>query len=253
MMEQELFYPQVRATLGKYILSQGLGLEVYSSRDSYADWAKVILTEQYRDKIRLFAKEPASIDLGYNNVFERVFEGYVLDPGAEGQIILKDAMLLLEGTTITQTFLNTTPQEILSFCLAMSGVTRVKLTAKAFPVKKLVPVARKNVIGVIEAVHAMWGIKERFFFQEGVFYWGELPQQSKTYAFEYGVNILSLSRSGGVWELQTVSAPFIKHSHLIRVSHPQVTGVFEVRKVVFATNDSGFVRTNIYFGGNAGD
>jgi hypothetical protein len=45
------------------------------------------------------------------------------------------------------------------------------------------------------------------------------PEQEKVYTFEYGVNILGLTRAGGEWELETVSAPFVKHSHEIVVNH----------------------------------
>ncbi|MFR9190649.1 MAG: hypothetical protein ACLVL7_10820 [Anaerotruncus massiliensis (ex Togo et al. 2019)] len=43
-----------------------------------------------------------------------------------------------------------------------------------------------NVIEAINAVHAAWNIKQPFFFSGGVFYWGEKPEQEKTYIFEYG-------------------------------------------------------------------
>ena len=75
----------------------------------------------------------------------------------------------------------------------------------------------------------------------------EKPEQEKTYIFEYGVNIIALTRVGGAWELETVSAPFVRHSHKISVKHPKVSGEFEVAKVVSATNDDGFIRTKIYF------
>jgi len=80
-----------------------------------------------------------------------------------------------------------------------------------------------------------------------VFYWDEKPAQQKVYTFEYGVNIISLNRTGGVWELETVSAPFVRHSHKINLIHPRISGEFEVSKVVSTTNDSGFIRTYIYF------
>lgn len=50
-----------------------------------------------------------------------------------------------------------------------------------------------------------------------------------------------------MWELETVSAPFVKHSHKINLIHPQISGEQEVLKVVSTTNDSGFIRTYIYF------
>lgn len=76
---------------------------------------------------------------------------------------------------------------------------------------------------------------------------GEKPEQDKTYIFEYGVNIIALTRSGGSWELETVSAPFVRHSHKISVKHPKVSGEFEVSKVVSSTSENGFIRTKIYF------
>ncbi|MCQ4924080.1 hypothetical protein NE686_13340 [Tissierella carlieri] len=247
----ELFYPEISASVGKYNFAKGVEIEVYSSKTSYFDWAKVRFTEQFRDKISVEKKEKAMIELGYDGVFDEVFEGYVSKPyngsGYANEILLKDDMILLEETYITNTFVDAAPQEIISFCLAKAGVSNFKLSSKMYPQKKSVPVNKKSVIDVINQVHAVWGITERFFFSDGVFYWGEKPQQSKMYTFEYGVNIISLNRSGGVWELETVSAPFIKHSHKINVDHPQISGEFEVEKVTFVTNETGFIRTLIYF------
>ena len=67
------------------------------------------------------------------------------------------------------------------------------------------------------------------------------------YNFEYGVNIITLERPLGLWELETVSMPFIKHSQKINITHTKVSGEFEVQKVVFATRETGFIRTTIYF------
>ena len=247
----ELFYPEINAQLGKYNFDQGIEIEVYSSKDSYFDWAKVRYTKQFKDKLRIDAKEKALIQLGYNGVFDEVFKGYVTKPydsgGYMNEILLKDEMILLEETMINNTFLDATPQEILNFCLSKAGVEKVKLSKIVHPVKSRFSVSQKNVLDVINLIHAAWNIANRFFFSGGVFYWGEKPEQAKIYTFEYGINIIALKRLGGVWELETVSSPFIKHSHTIGVSHPQVSGDFEVKKVVFTTNDAGFIRTYIYF------
>lgn len=247
----ELFYPEINTVLGKYAFRKGIEIEVYSSKDSYFDWAKVRFTRQYREKLTLEKKEKALIQLGYNGVFDDVFEGYITKPYDSGEymneILLKDEMILLEETTINNTFLDVTPQDILSFCLTMAGVQKTKLSSTTYPAKARIPIFQKNVVSVINEIHAAWGITEKFFFSGGVFYWGEKPEQSKVYSFEYGTNIISLNRSGGVWELETVSAPFIKHSQKISVTHPRVSGEFEVKKVVFATNEAGFIRTYIYF------
>ena len=120
---------------------------------------------------------------------------------------LKDEMLLLEETEINNTFLNTTPQEMISYFLGQAGVTKSKLSPEIFPERRQVPIKKMSVIQAINAVHAAWGIKKKFFFSGGVFYWGEKPEQKKVTVFEYGVNVLTLTRSGGVWELETVSVP----------------------------------------------
>lgn len=90
-------------------------------------------------------------------------------------------------------------------------------------------------------------LKTNSFFRAASSIGGEKPEQEKIYNFEYGVNIITLDRPLGSWELETVSAPFVKHSHKINVTHPKVSGEFEVKKVVFRTNETGFVRTYINF------
>ena len=247
----ELFYPQVAARAGPYTFDKGIEIEVYSSKSSYFDWAKIRFTEQFQPKISLARKDPAAIELGYNNVFEEVFTGYVSKPynggGFTDEVTLKDEMLLLEETQINNTFLDTTPQEMIAYFLGKAGLSKMKLSSKGYPERKRLPIRQMNVIEAINAVHAASNIKQPFFFSGGVFYWGEKPEQDKTYIFEYGVNIIALTRSGGSWELETVSAPFVRHSHKISVKHPKVSGEFEVSKVVSSTSENGFIRTKIYF------
>lgn len=251
MEAAELFYPQIMAHAGLYSFDRGIKVEVHSSQDSLFDWAKIRFTEQYQPKLTLARKDPASIELGYNNVYDETFTGYVAQPynggGFANEITLKDDMLLLEETKINSTFRDTTPQEMISYFLSQAGITDMKLSSQGYPERKQIPIREMSAIQAINAVHAAWGIKQKFFFSGGVFYWGEKPEQEKVYSFEYGVNILSLTRAGGVWELETVSAPFVKHSHTIAVTHPQISGTFEVSKVVFITNDEGFIRTFINF------
>ncbi|WP_312938888.1 serine/arginine repetitive matrix protein 2 [Oscillibacter sp.] len=247
----ELYYPQIAVHAGGYTFDRGIRIEVHSSKDSYYDWAKVRFTEEYQEKISLSRKASASVELGYNNVYDETFSGYVAKPYSTGanadEIILKDAMLLLEDLTINDTYLNTTPQEMISHFLSLADITDVSLSPQTYPERKRVPICGLSGVKAISAVNVAWGLKNKFFFSGGTFYWGTAPTQDKVYAFEYGINILSLERSGGEWIIETVSAPFVKHSHKIAVTHPKVTGTFEVSKVVFSTNEDGFIRTYIYF------
>ncbi|MCD7947201.1 MAG: serine/arginine repetitive matrix protein 2 [Oscillospiraceae bacterium] len=251
MEQAELYSPQISITLGTYTIDAGVEIEIHSSADSYFDWAKVRFTEQYQAALSLACKDPAVIRLGYNDVFYDVFTGYIWKTYSAGasanEIILKDSMLALEETEINNTFMETTPQEMLRYCLAQAGVTSMQLTAQTYPTRSILPVRRMNVIQAIQTMHNAWNIFHPFYFMAGTFYWGVDPTQEKVYTFEYGVNILSLQREGGRWELETVSAPFVKHSDRIIVDHPQVSGTYQVNEVMFATNESGFIRTYIRF------
>ncbi len=275
METKELYYPQISAQAGSYTFEEGVELEIYSSKSSYYDWAKIRFTSQFRPKLSLKKKDPATIQLGYDGTLEDVFTGFVsgeYDGGTyANEVALKDEMLLMEETIINDTFLDTTPQELISYFLAQAGLSKMKLSSKTYPTRKMLPIRRQTAVQAINAVNAAWGLRVPFFirrqtavqainavnaawglrvpffFSGGVFYWDEKPEQKKVYTFERGVNILNLRRAGGVWELETVSAPFIKHSHKINLIHPQVSGEVEVSKVVSKTNDSGFIRTYIYF------
>jgi hypothetical protein len=251
MSETELFYPEISASVGNYNFIKGIEIESYSSKTSYFDWAKIRFTEEFQPKISLASGDKASIELGYDGALEEVFQGYVLKGYNGGtslnEILLKDDMLTLESTSITSTFLNATPREIISFALSKAGVKASVISKTAYPAKKMFAVSKKSIVALLQEINAAWNISVKFFFRGGVFYWGEAPKQTDIYEFNYAKNIISLDRVNGIWELVTVSAPFIHHSDIIRVDHPETSGDFEVSKVVFSTNSTGFIRTYIYF------
>ena len=247
MDNNELFYPQICAELGGYVFEEGIEIQVSSAKGSRSDWAKVRFTKEFENEIQLVQGADAMIQMGYGGVLDEVFQGYVAQGITGGEIVLKDEMLILEATKICETFQDATPQDIIRFILARCGITQMRLSEEAYPQRRLVPIPLQSAAAAIEAVNAAWGIQNPFFFRSGVFHWGTVPEQEKIYTFEYGVNILSLNRVGRSWELETVSAPFVRHSQVIQVEHPLYQGEAEVRKVLFTTNDAGFIRTFIYF------
>lgn len=250
MTSDDLFYPDTKVTIGGYIFNQGIAVEVYSSDNSYFDWAKVKFTKEFQDKIAVSQKDVATVQLGYNGVYEDIFTGYVANPynGSNlDTIILKDNMMLMENISINNTFLNVTPQELIQYSLYRAGISNYKLSKDTFPTKDRVPICKKSGIALLNDINAVWNLSKKYFFVGDTFYWGTTPEQTKVYEFEYAVNIISLTKEGTQWRLETVSAPFIKHSHKIKLTHPKLSGIFNVTRVVFKTNDAGFVRTYIYF------
>lgn len=247
----ELFYPGIGVQIGAYSIKKGIEIETCSDAESYFDWAKIRFTDPYQTQIGIAKGDEMSIYLGYSGIMEEVFTGYVSSPynRAQGknEILAKDEMQRLEGVTISETFLDVTPQEIVRYLLEVAGISNFQISQEVYQPKKVVPVAQKNGIQVLEEIRRLWQIQKRFYFSGGVFYWCTNPEQKQTYLFEYGSNIISLERSMGSWELETVSMPFIHHSQTIKVIHPAYTGSALVKKVLFKTNDAGFIRTYITF------
>lgn len=253
MLNTDFFYPTMNVQIGSYSLNAGVMFDVYSSKESYFDWAKIKFTDKVVEAITLKKMDPVKIELGYSDENEIVFEGYVrrtVNTGktSNDEIIAKDEMVKLEETTITDTFLNTGPQEIIKIGLDKAGIVKYKLNQETFAKKSAIPVSQRNIIQLINEVHRLWGIKKHFFFStDKTFYWGEKPEQSKVYDFLYGENIISMTFENGFWIIETISAPFIRHSHKINVNHPKMSGSFEVYKVHYSVNSKGFPRTKIYF------
>lgn len=247
----ELFYPGIGVQIGAYSIKKGIEIETCSDAESYFDWAKIRFTDPYQTQIGIAKGDEMSIYLGYSGIMEEVFTGYVSSPynRAQGknEILAKDEMQRLEGVTISETFLDVTPQEIVRYLLEVAGISNFQISQEVYQPKKVVPVAKKNGIQVLEEIRRLWQIQKRFYFSGGEFYWCTDPEQKQTYLFEYGSNIIRLERSMGSWKLETVSMPFIHHSQTIKVIHPAYTGSALVKKVLFKTNDAGFIRTYITF------
>lgn len=251
MKAQELFYPELIVNIGNYSFSEGIGIEVSSNKKVPYDWAKIHFTKEFRDNIILNSRDKVSILLGYNGTLEEVFSGNVTrsynKAANENEIMIKDKMLLLEDVIITNTFMDVTPQEIVRYGLTKAGITEYKLSSTMYQAKKIVPIVQKNMVDVLKQINSIWGIDILSYFIKGIFYWGEKPDQDKIFQFEYANNIISLVRKSDLWELQSVALPFVQHSKKIKVIHPSISGVFEIERMSFTTNDSGFIRTKLYF------
>lgn len=244
----EFFYPKIEVKIGEYVFNKGIECEVVSSQDLYFDWAKVKFTHKFNQKFTFKKYDPIKVLFGYDNDLKEIFSGYLAKSGeSKNEVIFKDSMLLLEQTKVTNTFLDVTPQELIGYCLEKAGMHKYKLSEQYYQRKKQVPVYEKNIISIFNEINTNWNINNKFFFQNNTFYWGCEPEQDKKYKFEYAKNIIELKKTNIEWELSTVSVPFIKHSDVIYVEHPHISGDFKVKRIIFTTDADGFIRTKIYF------
>lgn len=246
-----LFYPENMVKIGQYQFCEGIEIEVCSDQASYFDWAKVRIIKQLEDIVTINKFDGAEILMGYNGNMNSIFAGYVLKtPEAsenKNEIMMKDDMVKLEQIVVTNTFIDVEPQEIIEYCLRQAGIGNLQLFDQRYAKKGVVSIREKNVIAILEEVKKLWGIEYKFYFVSRTFYFGKSHEQAKIYTFEYGNNIIDIHKEGDLWMLETASAPFIRHSEDINIVHPDLSGTYKAKKVVFTTNEAGFVRTKIYF------
>lgn len=253
MKTQNLFYPVQQASVGSYSFQAGISIEVFSDKNYLYDWARIRFTRQFNGNISLGRGEEASISMGYDGNLQIIFKGVVArqynKATFKDEILIKDYTMKLEEASISGTFLEVTPQELVQQGLMRAGIGEMQLSGESYPIKKRVAIREKPVSDFFMEIDALWGIRTVKSFLLGRFYWDEKPKQQEMYVFEYGNNIISLSRERSLWKLETVAVPAIQHSCRIGVEHPEISGTFEVSKVIFSSDDRGFVRTKIFFEG----
>ena len=253
MQTQNLFYPVQQVVIGDYILQAGISIEVFSDKNYLYDWARIRFTRQFNGYISLERGAEAQISMGYDGKLQTVFKGVVArsynNATFKDEILIKDYTLKLEDAKIAGTFMEVTPQDMVQQGLMQAGIGDMMLSGESYPVKRKVAIREKTVAEYLMEVDSLWGIQTKKSFLLGRFYWNEKPEQTEMYMFEYGNNIISLTREKKLWKLETVAIPAIQHSCMIEVTHPEISGVFEVSKVIFSSNDRGFVRSKIFFEG----
>ena len=251
MRTEELFYPELQVIIGPYILQEGITFASYSDPKTPYDWCRILFTEEFQGSIQAEEKAEVEVYAGYNGNLQLFFKGLVAknynQAGAKDEILVKDYSLKLAETKVTNTFLDVSPQELVQYGLQEAGIMDYELSDQVYRTKAVVSVVQKTVVEFLKEINALWGIQADSYFQLGKFYWGMVPEQSEIYLFEYGSNIISISRESGFWVLLTVCVPFIGHSQIIEVDHPFVNGEFTVSRVSNFVNEDGWLRTKIWF------
>lgn len=250
--KEELFYPDLQVKIGGYTFTEGISVETYSDRNKPCDWGRIIFTDEYQPEITLAELSDVTISMGYNGSLQDVFTGALTtsyNGGGMNEILFKDYMYKLQKSSISACFKDCTPQDIIREGLIAAGIDKMHLSASTYPAKKIFPVYNKSIEQLLKQINTAWGIDNQSYFVKGEFYWGIVPEQGDILEFEYGSNIISLGKDVDLWEIETISVPSMQHSQKISVVHPKITGVFETEKVIFKTNNAGFIRTTLYFKG----
>lgn len=244
----EFFSPEVRVDIGNYSFEKDISLQVALDDDKSCDWAVVTLSEKLLSKVNISKELPVKIYLGYQGNLEEILAGEVIGI-RDNEIHIRNAFIKLMRTKITQNFVRCTPQEVVSFVLNQAGIEQSELGTEPYPMMKLLSVRQQTGLDVLKYVDQKWSLNNSYYYFEGsLFKWNVKEDTSKVYSFIYGENIIDLQNiCPKTWELTTISVPQLKVRKYIEVQHPKINGMYQIKKLMFEVNESGFIRTKITF------
>ena len=194
---KKLISPEFKVTVGDYEVTEGIEVECFSSKESHMDWCRVELSPQLQGVLKFKDMDEASVELGYEDDFDSLIEGYVRcgDTDYWKEIMIKDDMMKLDRVTIKASFVDCEPQDVIRYVLTCAGIEDYVLSDENYGKKSLFVIDRKSGINTIAEVNSSWGIKNPFFFQKKVFYWGTKEEQEEMYVLEEGETILYTAKT----------------------------------------------------------
>lgn len=248
---KKLISPEFRVTVGSYVMTSGIEVECFSSRESHMDWCRVELSPELQGYIQFRDMDEAVVELGYDGDFDCLINGYVRCEKEDywKEIMIKDDLMKLERVEIKATFVDCEPQDIIRYILTCAGIEDYVLAGEFYGKRDRLVIDKRNGLQAMAEVNSSWGIGLPFFFQDKVFYWGAKQGQKETYVLEEGETILSLNKFGSLWEAETIAIPWIHHSQQVDVRHSKFSGTVEVVKTIVRSDDKGVVHMYIYFEG----
>jgi len=242
------FYPEYQAKIGNNIITEAIQLEILFDKNTSFDWAQINFTINLFTAIGIKKDDEFSLSIGYDGGLEEVFTGYVTDMQGS-TVTIKNEMLKLARVLITNSFVSSIPQEVVTFILEKAGVTEYELSKEAYSIKKLLNISKVSGIEALKIVDKAFNITPSIgIFKCKKFEWNVTTKQDKVYNFIYAENIINLECiSPKTWELSTIAVPFIKVLSKVNVQHPSVSGDFIVDKIKININENGFIRTKLIF------
>lgn len=249
MEYKKLVTPEFRITLNGKRIIKGVQAEFFSSKESHTDWCKIAFGNQLKSLVEYEDMDRVVVELGYGFDFDILIDGYARKVTDDywKEMLVKDDMIFLERCSIMGTFIQSAPQDIIQYILTRAGIKNYTLSEEKYSQKSRFSLAKCNGIEAIQSINTSWGINHSFYVREHKFYWGGKKEQSYMYLLEEDKNILSMEKTGSLWEIETVGLPWIHHSQFIKVSHSKQSGIFEVYKVIIRSDEKGRVRQYIYF------
>ncbi len=213
--------PDCKMQIGKYKVQKFNRLFVASDRRIPFDLVELEIPQSIQ---KISSGDELSIAYGYKeDTSWELFKGLVQNvySSKTKEIFAKDMMLKL-NEKISSSFVNVTPQEIISSCLSWIGISNVFLSKQQFDKKDFV-IFDLDIISVLRRIKDTWDLDDGWSFYcnpDGSFFWGKWDESFRSklpvLKLEYGRNIIDLKPglNGGI--LKTVILPLF-HSQKIKI------------------------------------
>ncbi len=248
MKTKKLISPEFRVNVGCYELTEGMSVECYSSQEPQADWCRITLDDEYEGLLDVKNMDDAVIDLGYDGDFDTLLEGSTSKQADDWKTILvRDDMTKLAGIRITATFVDCVPSDVVKYILGRAGITDYSLDDSKRKKKDVFVIDGKDGIEALEEINAFWGIQNKFYFQRKRFYWGTKETQNEMYVLEEDETLLSLEKTGDMWEAETLGIPWLHPGQEVEIIHASYEGTAEIYKIFVKCDERGFTRMYLYF------
>lgn len=249
MNGKKLISPQFRLTVGNYIITNGMYVECMSSRKSGIDWGRVSLESSLEGVMELEDGEEAVLELGYDGDYDEIIRGCLSRTSADSwkELLITDDLKRIRDITVRGTFIDCTPQDIITYVLMSAGIERYELEQTAYPKKDLV-IKEMSGLKAIAETGAAWDISKPYYFKNGIFRWGTSPDQTELYVLEEDGTLMTLEKVGTMWRAETIAIPWIHHSQEVIVRHTEFSGTVQVEDVKIESNRKG-TRMILWFRG----
>ncbi len=253
MNSKKLIAPEFRVTVGSYIITNGIEVECFSSKESHIDWCRVELSPQLQGCVPYKDMDEAKVELGYDGDYDLLIAGYARCESEKGdywkEIMIKDDLMKLERVEIKASFIDCEPQDVVRYVLACAGIEDYMLSENHYGKRDRLVIDRRNGIQTLADINSSWGISIPFYFRNRIFCWGAERDQNDIYVLAENETILSLGKYGSLWEAETIAIPWIHHSQQVEVRHSKYEGTVEVQKTIIRSDDTGAVHMFVYFEG----
>ena len=238
--------PQFRLILQDTELEGGMYVNYRSSKREHCDICKVSFDDAALGIIYGKNVEDCRVDMGIDDDYENIIDGIGTWETENDELIIRDEMKKLLDTTIKAAFVESTPQEAIRYVLALCGIYSFCLDDTVYSTKKTFVIDSLNGCDAIREINTAWGIDVGFYMWDGVFYWGKDREQEEIYEITDD-NILDISCSKGIWEIDVIGIPWLHHSQYINVNCEELIAVGFVESVVIKSANDGSIDMSLRF------